>query len=258
MEENEILIKLVTNLLDNKYSKEEIKNMLPKIELLCDKAALSGKDLNDAIHMLFEFKENNILSSINEESIELIDYIHKVSRFFLKGDFLKFDITMKNILMPQQYLKCKTEEEAYQVQEEFNSLLYVLVSMSMQTSTFFRIIFELGKFNRDLFEIIGSENRCLADVAKKGRKEDIPVLNAVNRLYGILYFNLEKYRRDYKMVEELGKTILNNPDIYKDYCVTENMSYTPIFYEQLRNVYSGSIKLLDSANEKAILEKRGK
>ena len=60
------------------------------------------------------------------------------------------------------------------------------------------------------------------------------------------------------MVEELGKTILNNPDIYKDYCVTENMSYTPIFYEQLKNVYSGSIKLLDSANEKAILEKRGK
>ena len=258
MEENKVLLKLVLKLLGNKYSENEIKSVLKKIEILCDGARIESEDLVKAIDVLFEMKKKKMLEKVNEESIELIDAIYHMSYLVFNKNVIDFDVVMRDILMPRKLLKCEKEEEVYEFQESFNGLLFSLVTMAMQSHMFLHSFIYLSEYNNDLYNIVLSEAKCVSNSIIEGKKELVPVVNEINRLYGILYFNLERYDNDIKMVEELGNKLIDNPDVYQQYCESENMSYKPMYYEELKGVYNGSIKLLDASYAKRIEDKREK
>ena len=228
MEENKVLLKLVLKLLGNKYSEKEIKSVLKKIEILCDGARIESEDLIKAIDVLFEMKKKKMLEKVNEESIELIDAIYHMSYLVFNKNVIDFDVVMRDILMPRKLLKCEKEEEVYEFQESFNGLLFSLVTMAMQSHMFLHSFIYLSEYNNDLYNIVLSEAKCVSNSIIEGKKELVPVVNEINRLYGILYFNLEIYDNDIKMVEEL------------------------------KGVYNGSIKLLDASYAKRIEDKREK
>ena len=244
---------ILLKLSGKEYSIQDVERILPKLQIVTEILDVSGNEILDIMDLLIDLNNHNLLDCINKESLSFIEFIHNIQLLTGATSLNNFDI-MKHVFTPYNLNICNEDDEVYTYQSKFELLITILVGLVSNPITLRAFAF-LNKYNKELYDLVLLQKKCMM-LLKKNDLEDNIYETTIIHMCGVFYFCQDKYGKDYRLIEDITKDIIERPDSFQAYCDYTGISNKVMFLGELKQVYSGIIKLLDSAYLRKKEEKR--
>lgn len=246
---------IISRMLNKKYTESELNVILPKLSMICNKFNIVGTEVIDMIELLINFKKMNRLELVNEESLDFINYVFTFQKM-IGMPFLRYHEIMKHILTPHQLNKCDDEKQVYLYQIKIEFLMAALEGI-VAAGNNFRLFLSLGKYNDELYNLSLLMHKC-GNKLRDNNVVDRLTVSSLTHMFGVFYFNQEKYNKDSQILEEIVDSMIDNPSQFKSYCENAGVVAVPQTDADWELTYLGIIDILDSAYKKKNEEKREK
>ena len=240
-----ILSQICEDFNKKEYHARDINSIIPKLSFVVYNLAVSGKEIIKIVDILIELKKLNRLVTINDETMDLVNYIYYEQVITAHENILSFDDIMRFILLPSQKNIEKRINEGYEYQTKLEFFI-ALLGTFFDTDHGTKRIEVLYKYNKELCNLILARENCndLVEI------EDTLIVSTIIRLCGLFYFNLEKYEYNYQLLIDTVAEIIDNYQDFIYYCEKEGIKDMPDTEEDFDTIYIGLVKLLDNKNEK--------
>ena len=227
---------------EKKLSSQEFITIFPKFSLILNNFSLDILEMIKLTDVLLEFKNNNQLDKINNETIELIKKITNSKLYNLEGS-LYLSILIKHMLISFDINKCEKEYDTILHISRFETLLE-LITMRFQKNDYDL----LQKYNSELSELVLQYKKNI-DLYKTKIKGEIILSMMISHLYSIFYFNQLEYDNDYNTLDLMVNNLINNYQQFINYCynegIVDNFSKIILEPDEIKKEYSVSKKMLD-------------
>ena len=227
---------------EKKLDSKEFITIFPKFSLILNNFTLDIFEMIKLTDVLLEFKNNNQLDKINNETIELIKKITNSKLYNLEGS-LYLPILIKHMLISFDINKCEKEYDTILHISKFETLLE-LITMRFQKKDYDL----LQKYNSELSELVLQYKKNI-DLYKTKIKGEIILSMMISHLYSIFYFNQLEYDSDYNKLDLMVNNLINNYQQFINYCYNEgiidNFSKIMLEPDEIKKEYSVSKKMLD-------------
>lgn len=227
---------------EKKLDSKEFITIFPKFSLILNNFTLDIFEMIKLTDVLLEFKNNNQLDKINNETIELIKKITNSKLYNLEGS-LYLPILIKHMLISFDINKCEKEYDTILHISKFETLLE-LITMRFQKKDYDL----LQKYNSELSELVLQYKKNI-DLYKTKIKGEIILSMMISHLYSIFYFNQLEYDNDYNKLDLMVNNLINNYQQFINYCYNEgiidNFSKIMLEPDEIKKEYSVSKKMLD-------------
>ena len=227
---------------EKKLDSKEFITIFPKFSLILNNFTLDIFEMIKLTDVLLEFKNNNQLDKINNETIELIKKITNSKLYNLEGS-LYLPILIKHMLISFDINKCEKEYDTILHISKFETLLE-LITMRFQKKDYDL----LQKYNSELSELVLQYKKNI-DLYKTKIKGEIILSMMISHLYSIFYFNQLEYDNDYNKMDLMVNNLINNYQQFINYCYNEgiidNFSKIMLEPDEIKKEYSVSKKMLD-------------
>ena len=169
---------------DNKITKEELNDILPKIYMILSRRLLDNIELVKIIDVLKEFRELNMLDKITFESIDLIMNPTKNKDNFLEGT-VYLPIILKHILLPFNLNRCNDKKELLLFLSEFEIALEMINKFYKKKEL--EILEKYNKELKDVVEVYKEANR----IYKNNLGNEIILGTMLGHITTMLYFKID-------------------------------------------------------------------
>ena len=241
-EEISKFLKIYNEISEKKLDSKEFITIFPKFSLILNNFTLDIFEMIKLTDVLLEFKNNNQLDKINNETIELIKKITNSKLYNLEGS-LYLPILIKHMLLSFDINKCEKEYDTILHISKFETLLE-LITMRFQKKDYDL----LQKYNSELSELVLQYKKNI-DLYKTKIKGEIILSMMISHLYSIFYFNQLEYDNDYNKLDLMVNNLINNYQQFINYCYNEgiidNFSKIMLEPDEIKKEYSVSKKMLD-------------
>ena len=245
---------ILRRICDNNYSLDDINKILPKLTIICKNCDVYGEELIKIIELLIELDKECRLEMVNKESLDIVNSIYKLSSIFGNMFKITYYEIIKHLLVPYNLNKCEYEMIVYLYQSRFE-LLMGIIGKLLRKGPYYQFFSLISKYNKELYDLILTQQKC-DEILREKEEIDLLIASTLSHMFGVFYFNQDKYENDYQMIEQLAINIINNPDEFNAYCEDEGITMIPSNDKELEKIYAGVNKLLDSAYVKKKEEKR--
>lgn len=243
-----LIIKLMYEGMSNKkMSYDDFIAIFPKITMIIHKFGVSGYEMIRLIDLLLEFRTNNLLERINNETIDFVNEIYCCQEYGINIVVInKIDI-LRHLLLPYKLNICEKEDETYAHFSNFECL-YTLVDLCITINP--RGMESLRKYNIELYETVLRFNKYKYKINKNNKLAHISIIHLISAFY----FKQDEYDKDYSLLDQIIGNISKNEESFKEYCNNEGITLNIKSQNELNNMYRGLINLLDEGYR----DKKGK
>ena len=211
--EKEELLNKYNALSDKKVDIFDIESIYSKFLLITSIISFDEKETIDLVNILLEFKNNNVLEKINEESMILLSRAMGNIEGFSLEDSKYFCIRLKHLLMPSSLNRPSSEDldDTVCYLAEFDIMINNILTEFQK-----RDYLLLKKYNNELFNIvieykkIINEYQSIEVTDTRYVIDDMIIDITFTHLATMLYFMIDECHHDYSLFGKVAHRIIEN------------------------------------------------
>ena len=246
MEELEELFKILSAMYEGishkKLMYDDFMAILPKLKIVRKHLPLNGVELIKLIDELMVFKSKKVLEKIDDETVDLVKKLYYGELQFGILGLLSPTEILKHILLPYRTNTCTKEKEIYIHIAGFEFLLDLMAKTIDKNNKYQQEI--IRKNNSELFELLMHYYLC---IEKAETTQKTIICSALVNAFGLFYFKQDDYDNDYSLLDSITNNIVENKEIFIDYCDKEGIKELFFTPEDYKSTYTAINKLIDES-----------